>query len=335
MKRYISLLCLSVASYAHAAETDQYMTWTVELQDSAPVLNAYLNEQAEEFVQKMNARKRKTETVEELAQEYYFHLFQWLAAAPVRTFLWKDESVDRHPDNDVNFLEYQQQSIFRKPAFPFVLPMARTVRLGDVYLGIDKVGHFFGFGRRYYWRYVQMRAEGVPVEDAMRRVVTVGIRQENSLVGGLMDGIYSHADLEANFQGFLMLRSLAENGHFVREDEQWKLAKPIDILPFITPDLDESWNVSHFQRLRKKVVLPVLKEFCELRDHPMVQARFANYAKHEPSFSKKVIAEFFMETRGRHPQQIQSLDKVCAECQSGTTSVAQVRSQTASATVSR
>jgi hypothetical protein len=256
------LACMS-APVAHAAETDQYMTWPIELKDSAPVLNAYLNEQAERFVHLRNRRTVPTETREEMAMDFFGYLFEGLHKSRVRSFCFTSELVDRYPPNDVSPWQYQRQSIYRELSFPFVLPMARTIRLGDVYLGIDKIGHFFGFGRRYYSQYLRKIQSGATEEEAVESVIRRGLFQESSLVGGLVDGIFSYGDLEANFQGMQLVKQLASGTApcFVQDENgDWALEGAIDIVPFITPDMDESWNNSHYTGLRRRNVLKRVAE---------------------------------------------------------------------------
>ena len=101
----------------------------------------------------------------------------------------------------MGYAGYLRSSIYRKPAFPFVIPMARTWNIGGVHVGGDKIGHMLGHGRYYYGRYLRARAAGASPEEAMESIVRWGVGVESKIVGGLVDGVFSHADLEANFQG--------------------------------------------------------------------------------------------------------------------------------------
>ena len=307
---------LLVSAVAFGAETDQYITWDVELADSADAFNAYLNEAAETFLAGVNERAQPIVSAEELTKAFYEYLFQGLHSSRIRAWVNRSREVDRFPDRSVSFFEYQRMSIYRNlTAFPFILPMARTVRIGDVYLGVDKIGHFFGFGRRYFQRYLRLRAVGTDDEAAMTEVVRWGASIESSFVGGLVDGIFSHGDLEANFQGMLLAKDccLGENPFFAGTPKGWTLTRPIDIRGYITPDFDESYNNSHYTGIRKGQVLQIiLDEFCPRLDEPRVQARFAQYRTHAPSLSKKVIDSLF-DTRGSNPQREQSLNVLCGE----------------------
>ena len=198
-------------------------------------------------------------------------------------------------------------------AFPFFMPMARTMEVGDVRFGMDKIGHFFGFGRRGYKQYLKYINRGMSEEEATEKVIRSWLFSERLLVGNLVDGIYSYADVEANYQGLLMIRSLTEgdNPNFKKVDGQWVLAKPIDIVPFITPDFDETYNLSHYSGPRKNQVFKVLcPTYYEKLSLPVVQERFERYQAWPRSFCREVTDRYYAE-RKKDPREVQSLDCMC------------------------
>lgn len=304
---------LSMANGVYASETDQFMAMDAELEDSATVVNEYLNQQAQEFLLNQNARRHPTESPEKLTQEYYFYLFKGLHASRLRRWLIHSESLDRYPDESVTYFGYLRMSVFGMRAFPFILPMARTIRIGDVHLGLDKMGHFFGFGRRSFKHYLQLREDGVAEEEALERVILHGFKMELYFVGNLIDGIFSYADLEANYQGMMMAREFSQgkNRYFKRVDGEWTLTRPIDIRPYVTPDFDETYNRSHFIGRRKKQVFKVLREdYCEKYSLPIVQERFRRYDQWPQSFSEDVIDRYYAG-RTKDPRKVQSLEHIC------------------------
>jgi len=282
---------------ASAGETDQYLTWEIELADSADVFNAYLDQEIYAFVDKMNRRNDKVSDAAELTIELYQHLFAGLHASRVRKWLKNAEEVDRFPENTMSDWEYQRASIFRVPAFPFVLPMAQTVRVGEVYFGIDKIGHMFGFGRRYFQIYQRARNAGDTHDEAVERVLTWGIQHERSVVGELVDGIFSHGDIEANYQGFRLALALSsgDNALFYREGNDWQYRGGLDIRNYITPDFDESFNTNEYAAWRGRRVLPIVEaRYAPLKNSPAVVARFARYERgYKPSRSKIFVDAWF------------------------------------------
>jgi hypothetical protein len=309
------LLGVLLAGTASAGETDQFLSWDVTLADSAGPMNAYINYEAQVFLEKINRRKVQVRRCEELAPGFYSHLFGSLFSSRIRTWIHSSPLVDRFPPKSVCWWQYQRISIHRGLAFPYILPMSRTVRIGDVYFGTDKIGHFFGFGRRYYQRYVRHRLEDrESPEVAATRVIRWGISQEGSWVGKMVDGIFSSADLEANYQGFLLARELCEgdNPIFARVDGRWVQRRPIDFTKYVNPDLDESFNTNYYWLMRKRQVLPLLQEeYCDRRDEPIVRERFAGYRNgYTPSLSQRLIDEY-VSKKSINPKVAQSLDQIC------------------------
>ena len=289
----VGVFVLAGAFEAQAGETDQYLTWEITLADSSDAINDFLEQEIGRFVEKANRRTRPPASAEELTIDLYLHLFEGLHASRIRNWLKTSPAVERYPSNELSDWEYQRMSIFRKPAFPFILPMAQTVRVGEVYLGIDKIGHMFGFGRRYFQRYQRARAAGDSHDDAVERVLTWGIHHEYSVVGKLVDGVFSHGDMEANYQGFRLALdfSAGESPLFYRENDRWRYRGGLDIRDYVTPDFDESFNANNFARWRNRLVMPIVEARYQGVTPP---ARFDVYQRqYKPSLSKLFVDAWF------------------------------------------
>lgn len=306
-------LTLAISPRTHCAETDQFLTWDIELEDCSGPLNDYFNQEIEVVLAKLNERKKPVSDPVEVIEAIYLHVFEGLHSSRIREFLNTSPDVDIYPPRDVATDEYRKMSIYNRPLFPYILPMARTVRVGDVYCGIDKIGHFFGFGRRYFWRYAGVRAQGMGDIEAAEHMIRVGMQQELGLVGMLVDGILSYGDLEANYMGFELAKDLVyESDPFVQRDENgWRLTRAIDLREYVTPNFDESYNVSRYWARRKKFVLPRLAElYCDRAETAIVRGRFARYDEHRPSFFMDWL-EIYLEKRGRDPREEQALEVLC------------------------
>ncbi len=299
---------------ADASETDQYLTWGVELEDSAEAFNGFLNDAFVKYVHFINRRSQKVHTKEELVDGFFIYLYDGLHYSRARQFIKKSDAVERYPEDSLSQFGFLCRSIYRRPTFPFLLPMCRTFRIGDVYLSTDKISHFFGYGRRYFARYGRLLAGGKTEEEAREAIVRWGIMQESSVVGTWVCGIFSHADMEANYQGFLFAQELCygEPAYVEKEAEGWKILREIDVRPYITPDFDESYNRSHYFGFRRKMTLPVVQQvYCEQYSSPRVQERFARYATYTPSFSKQYIDAYF-EARQPEKQREREWPCLCA-----------------------
>ncbi|MEE8137807.1 MAG: hypothetical protein V3T81_02885 [Thermoanaerobaculia bacterium] len=309
-------LCALVGSPIAAFETDQYLAWEQELEDSTDRVNGFVNDETVNVLERINRSGRPDLTCEEIPFRIYHRFFGSLLRSRIRHFLATDPEIDRFPDRKVGYFGYIKRSVFRKPAFPFFLPMARTLRIDGINLGADKLGHLFGFGRRYYARYRRLRRRGLSEQEAMRRVVLWGYRMERIAVGGLVDGVVSHADLEANFQGLRLARNLceAEPPHLVRGDQGWRLERPIDLRDYVNPRFDETYNQNRFTRLRWMRVKPILeKEYCRKYRTAAVQGLMSRYrARDRPSFASAVIAEHTAKRGYDLRRRAQSLEVLCA-----------------------
>lgn len=305
-----TLAILLSTTEARAFETDQFLAMTVELEDSAAVINEYLNSELVAFLERPGLAKRSCQVV---PQRFFRHLFQGLLASRLQKFLKSDDRVDLFP-KDWSYGEYLRRSVYRKPWFPFVLPLSPTIQVGEVRFGLDKFGHVFGFGRRYYKRYLRHLRQGDPADEAIRRVVRRGIRLERLILGGIADGVFSHSDLEANYQGLELSRSFCEgpNPRIQRVNGKWRLLRPIDLTEVVTPSFDESFETNHYPKPRWKRVRPIIEaEHCETYNSAAVQGRMQRYRALESSnVSQEIITEYF-EKQGRDFHAEQSMEAVC------------------------
>ncbi|GMU94188.1 MAG: hypothetical protein AMXMBFR4_32460 [Candidatus Hydrogenedentota bacterium] len=307
------LVLAFAALSAISLETDQYLVWEVELNDSADAFNRYLNGEIETFLERQNARRDPTTSAEELTLQLYYYLFNGLHSSRLRHWLHTSPEVDRYPPNSVRYAEHLRMSVFNMRSFPFILPMSRTIRLGDVYLGIDKMGHFFGFGRRSFRHYLKLREDGLIEGEAIEQTILRGYFMERYFVGNVMDGVFSYADLEANFQGMVMARAFCEgeDAYFRRMNGKWVLTRPVDIRLFITPYFDESYNRSHYIGRRKRHVIREIQEkVCPKLQSPLVQQRFEHYRQWPPSYCQQVVREH-QERLGKDYRSEQDLEKLC------------------------
>jgi hypothetical protein len=301
------------ASNLEAFETDQYLALEASLADSAVPINRYLNAEIEVALERINARKRPL-SCEEIPPRIYRRLFKSLLSSRLKRFLNRNSEIDRFPSDDVGYWKHLKKSVYRKPLFPFILPLAATVQVGEVRVGIDKFGHMFGLGRRYYQRYQRGLRRGLGEEEALSRAIEWGVRLEKVLVGGLSDGVFSFGDLEANFQGMRLARTMCEGStpHLERRGESWALARQVDVRDYVNPGMDESFNTNYYPRGRWKKVRPILAtEYCHKLQSPTVRARMERYREiDQPNAARRVVTDYFSR-RGRDPQLEHSVASIC------------------------
>jgi ankyrin repeat protein len=132
---------------------------------------------------------------------------------------------------------------------------ACTFQAHGVYLGTDKVGHFTDMGFVYYSIHRSAVAGGATEEQAIAKVLAEGrsgfVLGEEGVLGYLSSGLYSNADLAANWAGFrfyqnltrpVPIRGVTRPPMVVRDGELWRIS------PHVRRDSDFfSWFVSdHF-----------------------------------------------------------------------------------------
>ena len=308
------LVGLCVAGTAAALEVDPYLAWLEEIPDSAPALNEYTTYMISGHLQRLAEEGAASGECSPVAISALRHLHHtvltrrralaFLKRSPEVT-IWKPGG----PWSSV------WRSYYRRLPPLYVSSLAGTVDLNGIRMSVDKVGHFFSFGRRYYRRYLKALARGEAPREAERAAILWGLKQENLFVGKWIDTIFSHADLEANYQGFRFARDLCggQRPYLVRRDGAWALGRDVDLRPYLTPDLDEGYNNNHFTRLGWWLVRGRLRRHCPVLEEPRVRERLRYYDGFgPPSVSKAVIAEHFA-ARGRSPQRRHSLQTVCSE----------------------
>ena len=90
-------------------------------------------------------------------------------------------------------------SLLTKPIF--LHDLSPTVNVHGSYMGTDKLGHFFQQGYEYFREYRQAELGGRDGRSALSRAVRLGVSQERGIFGERLIGIYSNADLAANYAG--------------------------------------------------------------------------------------------------------------------------------------
>ncbi len=269
-----ALLC---ATWAVAYETDPYTNRDLDIADSMAVLDA-----------KVNA------ALDDLAASWVEGEDEWAFVMAVYRELgglhWVDKlerwamqaaEVERLPTS-------KRESMIRD--FPphlgrvaSLFGFGPTIRVGDVYLGTDKIGHFFSQGRKFYRRY---RRSGDEARAARWSAVT-----EAGLFGRFTTGVFSNADLVANYEGYLFYRGLFHDGVVADKPAifRWQQGKPAKQRPFAWSDhvnafWDEALNPNAYSRGLLPYVEARLLRLCD--DHvrrperyrvPDADALFARY----------------------------------------------------------
>lgn len=136
--------------------------------------------------------------------------------------------------------------------------LSALVRVGDHVVGVDKLGHFFVEGWRYF-DIAYLRGEGI---DA---ALDWGEKTERTYFGLYTTGIYSYADLAANFEGMRFWLRLVgrepdplRSGYFFNRpyvscgrrlfsrEPHWKVNRRVRLRTWVSGAWDEGINCSRY-----------------------------------------------------------------------------------------
>lgn len=154
------------------------------------------------------------------------------------------------------------------------ITISPTVRLFGAEFGTDKIDHFFQQGHTYYSVRRKYLKRGLDKRQAEERAVRWGRRTEKTYFGSWVSGVYSNADLFANFAGMRFYQRLTEPiqigdivyaPFFKLRDGFWNISADGDdwqrnlLRPFVTDHMNEALNPSGYSfiliaAVRKKVV---------------------------------------------------------------------------------
>lgn len=277
----ILAVCLSVIAVPRAAalETDQFTVPPTPLVDLAPEFEQQLFQALAEAVERANqqhalerelasrasfrfVREQHLAKARQCLTEDYIVRRVFMATTrcgvpQARLELWaRSTDFERQP---ARFEPKPDKTVYGSLSRPILMQvMSPTINLYGIYLGTDKLGHFFEQGYEYYEVYRHALAQGHDHAVAVRKAVQLGVRQENGLYGMAVDSVYSNADLAANYAGFKFYLNLTQPVTFggtthppiLRLNaDRWEVnpeLKPSFIRPYFTEHLNEAMNPSKY-----------------------------------------------------------------------------------------
>ena len=257
--------------HLNAGEVDNYYAWNNHIEDSSLAFNIYINDAINDALDSVN-KKWGTPSCEKAAMGIMKklgstnYLIKRVGSLNTKLEIWAQDNpkIDKVPRQGTSNKQYVAKSIYAPSLKIFGVPtkLDVTLNVNGVYFGTDKLSHFLGSGFEYYRKYLKYLDDNSP---AMAEALAVkwGVKMENGIIGLQAVGVFSYADLEANFQGLEM----AED--FCRADEpklkligkNWVLAQKIDFRDYVNPNWDESFYRSTYTQKRLESVKENVKQF--------------------------------------------------------------------------
>jgi hypothetical protein len=309
--KFAAALLLTIQS-AGAIETDQYLSATVPLKDSADAINEYISKSMDRAIARFNKKEKDQDTCRSLATEVFTQMVGRFSISRISRFAETSEDIERFPVNEIKMKEYFKDSIYSEAAFPInMVGLARTINVGGVYVSTDKLGHFALLGRNYYNRYKRYLKK-YSEEKATVEAINKGIRQEVSLLGYTLGGVLSFADLEANFQGLMFGKEMCqgEKPYLVYTAQGWQKnpERTFDVRNYFNPKFDETYNQNLWRpNLWKKVEKKITKSYCDLLQTEVYQARLATYATRLENNFNDILVRKFVEANPKFDRQAQAI----------------------------
>lgn len=94
---------------------------------------------------------------------------------------------------------------------PIYIPLSPLIKVYNVEMGIDKIGHLFKQGWQYYGAYRKALKKGkTDLQAEQAAIQKVGVRTEKTYFGLMGAGVYANADLAVNYIGLKFWKNLTD-----------------------------------------------------------------------------------------------------------------------------
>ncbi len=191
---------------------------------------------------------------------------RFLLLHEIQIWAWNTEFVARIPNGGAEQQEYRRTNLYSN--HPLIdtgtwMPFTPTIEVAGVRMGTDKLAHLVSSGWTYYSEYRKAIEDGETPEDAERIAVRRGLIEESLILGGMVSGVQSIADVEAGYGGLHFYRDLCDGDDPILklDEEGWILSRPVDLRDYVTPRWDESYsNHPVYSESRWRKVRPVLEK---------------------------------------------------------------------------
>ena len=273
------LVGLLTNASGHTLETDQFYAWDKPIEDSSKYLNAWVHLQFQSVFDSRSADDlQDCESVVKKVQKRLQHsIYQ-----PIELWIISSDLVDRIPRGPEGNRDYRQHYLLSKTyLFDYArwLQPSPTLQVNEIRFGSDKLAHFFSEGWWYYKHWKKNRDDHTP-EQLQRSMFDYGVKLERSIQGVGMTGVFSPADLEANYQGFVFYRQLCHAAEplLYRQEGRWHFSDKFGFRDYIYPGWDESWNPNIYSPRRWQGIRSTMAAYCPMLNSAWVTRQRTLYA---------------------------------------------------------
>ena len=241
----------SISSYS--SEIDSFTErYTGDRQNALPQINEFTNQRIQKAMRKANRKSKKPCDQKKLMKYLKKQLKGGFVAGPVEAW------VNKGGDGTVDISRLsRKESIFKHVNFwnNFFMFLSKdtigaivNIEMDDKihYVGADKFGHFFTEGYKHY---------EIAFKDkkGIDEAIKWSQGTERGIFGLATSGVYSFADLVANYNGMVFWKNIFEQYDYIDSpyfkcvDNQWKQIKSFDWSDYIDASWDEGINCSAYR----------------------------------------------------------------------------------------
>jgi hypothetical protein len=252
----VVLLILCVPSSGGAYETDQFSNRFQPIKDSTAVMNRQVTLAIANTIMALDGPRNEKKVVNGI----YHRIGGKHWVDKLEHFATESSEVERlatPPHESI----YNGHPLYATRVAG-LFGVGPTLKINEVLVGTDKLGHFLSQGRKFYKRWIRTRDEAKAAEHSAYT--------ERAIFGQLTTGSYSNADLVANYEGYRFYRGLFED-NFINgkpailawKNERWIMQRPFDWSDHINDYWDEALNISHYDAALYSHMKRRLQTFCD------------------------------------------------------------------------
>ena len=306
----LSLVLLLAPLPGGAYETDQFSNRLHPIEDATAPLDERVNQSIADAVADWKGPRNEKKVVDAI----YYDIGGKHWVDKIERWAMKSDRIERLQPT-------RYESIYRghpiwAPRVAALFGVGPTIKVNDVLIGSDKLGHFLSQGRKFWKRYLKFEDE--------TRAANHSAYTERALFGQMTTGVYSNADLVANYEGFLFYLSLFKDDVIPGkpaildwQEDRWVVQRPFTFADHVNEYWDEALNVNHFDSLLYPHMKERLLTFCP------------DYFSAPDSF--KVHDEAELRAKYEHIQLRDTselrLDQLCPSAESQAPDSAQIRAE--------
>lgn len=281
------LFSLIFSTITHSTEVDNFTDRYIPLEDSTSKLNLLTNKLLKKALQLSNREDGSCNSA-----ILYKNINEEIGG-----FLWAKLENLIEESNDFKKRKIpREKSIYNKLSFiqffpHFLVKMGSTINLSGHLVGVDKIGHLVGMGYEYF-KISDLEKKG------MKKALEYGESYEDGFFGIATTGIYSYADLSANYKGLFFWRKiLGTISPYIKCDAgKWNLSVQVNWDDYIDSSLDEAINCNRyrdedFEAILLENIMKLELKYIDSKNYKCsIKPRECNKLRKElPKYSDRII----------------------------------------------